>query len=319
MQKITNQIIIQKAYEIGFDLIGFAPAKKLTDETEKLKLWLKQNLNAGMSYMERNIDKREDVSAILENAKSVISFGVNYFTDFTYSEKFGTGKISRYAWGKDYHYLMWEMLEQLETFLHGIDENFKSKSYVDTGPVMDRAWAQKAGLGWQGKNGNIINKTYGSWIFLATMITDYEFDYDIPAVDACGSCSACIDACPTNAIIADGVVDSGKCISYLTIENKGEIPEKFLGKFNGWLFGCDICQDVCPWNKKFSKVTSKDYFAPIRGTELPLDYFDNLSNREFNRIFNDSPIKRARAKGMRRNSAFLGKEEEVVGKEKGNC
>ena len=308
MPEITNEIIIDKALELGFDLIGFAPAKKLTDNTENLKKWIGENFQAGMKYMEENLDKREDVSLILSGAKSVISLGVNYYTPFNHVNKPNTGKISRYAWGKDYHFLMWEMLEQLESYLRSLDSSFQTKSYVDTGPVMDRVWAEKAGLGWQGKNGNIISKKFGSWIFLATMITNFEFDYNLPEADSCGTCTACIDACPTKAIIADGVIDSNMCISYLTIENKGEIPQQFIGKFNGWIFGCDICQDVCPWNKKFAKETEKDWFKPLSGTELPLDMFENLSNRQFNRLFEESPVKRARAKGMRRNAEFLMQE-----------
>ena len=308
MPEITNQIIIDKATELGFDLIGFAPAEKLTTEVEHLKIWLHENHQAGMEYMKRNLDKREDVSLILPEAKSVISLGVNYYTFFNHENKPGTGKLSRYAWGKDYHYLMWEMLKNLEDYLCSLDSFFKSKSYVDTGPVMDRVWAEKAGLGWQGKNGNVITREFGSWIFIATIITNFEFDYNIPQTDLCGKCTACIDACPTEAIIENGVIDSNRCISYLTIENKYEIPSEFHGKFKGWLFGCDICQDVCPWNKKFAQETEKDWFKPLKGTELPLDMFDDLSNRQFNRMFEESPIKRARAKGMRRNANFLKKE-----------
>ncbi len=308
MPEITNEIIIDKALELGFDLIGFAPAEKLTREVKNLKNWLRENRQAGMKYMEENLDKREDVSLILPGAKSVISLGVNYFTPYNHENKPDTGKLSRYAWGKDYHYLMWEMLEQLENYLRSLDSSFQTKSYVDTGPVMDRVWAEKAGLGWQGKNGNIISKEFGSWIFIATMITNFKFDYNLPAVDSCGTCTACIEACPTDAIVSERIIDSNRCISYLTIENKGEIPQEFIGKFNGWLFGCDICQDVCPWNKKFAKETEKDWFKPARGAELPLDMFEELSNRQFNRMFEESPIKRARAKGMRRNAGFLKKE-----------
>ncbi len=308
MPKITNEIIIDKAHELGFDLIGFAPAEKLTREIILLKNWLKENRQAGMEYMEHGLDKREDVSLVLPGAKSVISFGVNYYTPYNHENKPDAGKISRYAWGKDYHFLMWEMLKQLEDYLRSLDPSFDAKSYVDTGPVMDRVWAEKASLGWEGKNGNVISKKFGSWIFLATMITNFEFDYNLPAANSCGTCTACINACPTEAIISEGVIDSNKCISYLTIENKGEIPQQFNGKFNGWLFGCDICQDVCPWNKKFAKETEKSWFKPLRGTELPLDMFEELSNRQFNRLFEDSPIKRARAKGMRRNAEFLKKE-----------
>ncbi len=308
MSKITNQLIIEKAKEAGFDLIGFSRSEKLTDEVNNLRNWLREKKNGGMEYMENNLDKREDVTLILPDAKSVISLAVNYYTPYYQSSKKGYGKISRYAWGEDYHIHIWKMLELLESNLAKIDNKFKSKSYVDTGPVMDRVWAERSGIGWRGKNGNIITKEFGSWVFIATIITNYEFDYDFPKPDACGTCTACIEACPTKAIVSPGVVDSNRCISYLTIENKGSIPDSFSNQFNNWLFGCDICQDVCPWNKKFAKPTNKKYFEPTIGTEIKLDFFEQLSNRKFNKIFNDSPIKRARAKGMRRNADFLKKE-----------
>ena len=172
-----------------------------------------------------------------------------------YSNENDKGKVSRYAWGKDYHLVIWEKLDELETMLKEIDPEFESISYVDTGPVMDKAWAVRAGIGWLGKHTNVINREIGSWFFIATLITNYEFDYSEMITDFCGTCTACIDACPTNAIVQEYVVDANKCISFLTIENKNEIPNEFKGKFDNWIFGCDICQDVCPWNQKFSVDT----------------------------------------------------------------
>ena len=241
--KLTNELIIEKAKKIGFNLIGFARADELKDETRHLKEWLDKGFQAGMKYMERNIDKRKDAFLILPKAKSIISLAVNYYIDKKHSNQKGKGKLSRYAWGKDYHLIIWEMLETLETSLKKIDPQFKSKSYVDTGPVMDKAWAVKSGIGWMGKHSNIINRNYGSWFFIANIINNYEFDYSDSIPDYCGSCTACIDACPTNAIVQPYVVDSNKCISYLTIENKGEIPGEFSDKFDGWIFGCDVCQE----------------------------------------------------------------------------
>jgi epoxyqueuosine reductase len=304
--KLTNDIVIEKAKSIGFDLVGFAKADELVEEVEKLNEWLKLGYQRDMKYMERNFDKRKDVSLILEDAKSVISLAVNYYTDHQYIEDKDSGKVSRYAWGKDYHLIIWEMLEALEAELKKIDPEFKSKSYVDTGPVMDKAWAVKAGIGWLGKHTNVINRELGSWIFIANIITNYEFDYTEPIPDYCGSCTACIDACPTDAILNEYVVDSNKCISYLTIENRGEIEQQFKGKFEGWVFGCDICQDVCPWNIKFLQPTTIEEFNPADGNkEINLYEISKMSSNEFNERFAESPVLRAKLKGLKRNAEFL--------------
>jgi len=304
--KITNEIFIKIAKEIGFDLIGFAKAEELKEEIAKLKEWLKNGYQAGMVYMERNVEKRKNVANILEDAKSVISLATNYYTNHQYSEKKNLGKVSRYAWGTDYHLIIWEKLDLLQFELKKIDPYFEGKSYVDTGPVMDKVWAVKAGLGWMGKHTNIINKELGSWIFLSTLITNYEFEYSSPIPDFCGSCTACIDACPTDAIIDEYLVDANKCISYLTIENKNEIPGKFKGKFNNWIFGCDICQDVCPWNKKFSNTALNENFNPLKGnSELNLDEVISMNENGFKIKFERSPIKRAKLKGLKHNAEFL--------------
>ena len=306
--KITNEIFIKKAREIGFDLIGFAKAEELNEELEHLKEWLKNSYQAGMTYMERNIEKRRNVKNIFKNAKSVISLATNYYTNHQYSENENFGKVSRYAWGTDYHLIIWEKLNLLESELKKIDASFECKSYVDTGPVMDKVWAVKAGIGWMGKHTNVINKELGSWIFLSTLITNYEFVYSSTIPDFCGSCTACIDACPTDAIIDEYLVDANKCISYLTIENKNEIPLKFKGQFNNWIFGCDICQDVCPWNIKFSNNSSVKEFNPAKGnTELNFEEVFNMSELEFKKRYEKSPIKRAKLKGLKRNAGFLKK------------
>ncbi len=304
--KLTNEIVINKAKDIGFDLVGFARAGKLENETEKLKLWLMRKYQAGMEYMERNTGKREDVRIILPDAKSVISLAVNYYTPEKHPDKNGFGKISRYAWGTDYHLVIWDKLAELESELKKADPGFDSVSYVDTGPVMDKAWAVKSGLGWLGKHTNVINKELGSWIFLSTIITNREFDYADEIPDFCGSCTACIDACPTDAIVDQYIVDSGKCISYLTIENKNGIPEEFKGKFENWLFGCDICQDVCPWNIKFAKESGdRDFYPAGRKTGLDLTEVKDMGETEFNKKFERSPLKRAKLKGLKRNADFL--------------
>jgi epoxyqueuosine reductase len=302
--KLTNEIVIKKAKQVGFDLIGFAQADTLDKESEQLRAWLDKNYQAGMDYMERNFEKRKDVKQILPDAKSVISFGLNYYTPDQYLNDRRKGKISRYAWGKDYHLIIWAMLDELEEELKNVDPDFESISYVDTGPVMDKAWAVRAGIGWLGKHTNVINREIGSWFFIANIITNYKFDYSNPIPDFCGSCTACIDACPTDAIVQEYVVDANKCISYLTIENKGEISEEFKDKFDNWLFGCDICQDVCPWNQKFPVETLIKDFHP-QNKELYLNEVEEMNEEEFREQFKNSPVKRAKLSGLKRNASFL--------------
>lgn len=302
--------IISKAKELGFDLIGFAPYQILEEETEHLVSWLAKNYQAGMEYMERNLEKRKDVREILADCKSVISLGMNYYTDETVNEIKNAGKVSRYAWGRDYHNVIWEKLDLLINYSKLIQPNFEAKSYVDTGPVMDKIWAVKTGLGWQGKHSNIINKKIGSWFFIATILSNHDFDqYNKPISDFCGTCTACIDACPTDAIVEDYLVDSNKCISYLTIENKKDIQDKFLGKFDNWIFGCDICQDVCPWNIKFAEQNRISDFQNNINKLIQFEEIDNMNKEEFKERFHESPILRAKLKGLKRNANFLKKEE----------
>ncbi|MDQ7817481.1 MAG: tRNA epoxyqueuosine(34) reductase QueG [Melioribacteraceae bacterium] len=302
---LTNQIVIEKAKELGFDLVGFAKAEPLIDEVNHLQQWLNLGYQATMDYMNRNLDKRKDVKSILPDAKSIISLAMNYYTDHKDSNQKDYGKVSRYAWGKDYHLIIWEKLELLEEKLKEIDNQFNSISYVDTGPVMDKAWAVKAGIGWLGKHTNVITREIGSWLFLATLITNQDFDYNETITDHCGSCRACIDACPTKAIVDEYVVDSNKCISFLTIENKGEIGSEFKNNFDNWLFGCDICQDVCPWNNKFSEISREKDFEPLNGTSFNLNEIIEMDELEFKRRYETSPIKRAKLSGLKRNANFL--------------
>jgi|WetSurMetagenome_2_1015567.scaffolds.fasta_scaffold10963_8 epoxyqueuosine reductase len=311
MPKLTNQIVIEKAKQIGFDIVGFAKADLLIEETERLESWIEKGYQASMGYMEKNLHKRKNVKEILPSAKSVISLALNYFAPENYSNEnhneksfLSVGKVSRYAWGKDYHLIIWQKLDELETALKELDPELETLSYVDTGPVMDKAWAVRAGIGWMGKHTNVINPDYGSWFFIATIITNYEFDYSQIITDHCGTCTACIDACPTNAIVKEYVVEANKCISYQTIENKEEIPNELKGKFENWIFGCDICQDVCPWNQKFSQNTWVNEFHPIT-KELSYDEVIKLDNQRFSEQFADSPIKRTKLKGLQRNAKFL--------------
>lgn len=304
MVKLSNQIILEQAKELGFDLVGFAKPELLQVETNKLKDWLEKKHHASMDYMERNFDKRLDVKKIFPEAKSIISLAINYYTKHQYGNQKDFGKVSRYAWGKDYHLIIWEKLQHFENKLKEINSEFDCISYVDTGPVMDKVWAARAGIGWIGKHTNVITKEFGSWIFLATVICNSEFDYDKPMEDYCGTCHACIDACPTKAIVDEYVVDANKCISYLTIENKGEISAEYKNQFENWLFGCDICQDVCPWNNKFSIITRERNFEPAN-KEISLNEIELMTLEIFNKRFETSPIKRAKLHGLKRNAMFL--------------
>lgn len=303
---IDNKTVTKIAKDLGFDLVGFAEAKELKSETKRLSEWLNAGYQAGMDYMNRNIDKRKDVKKILSSAKSVISLGMNYFSPEKYSHDENKGKVSRYAWGKDYHLVIWEKLDRIIELLKVEEPQFKAVSYVDTGPVMDKVWAVRGGLGWLGKHTNVINREFGSWFFIANIISNWEFDYSTQIEDLCGSCTACINACPTDAITKEYILDSNKCISYLTIENKDAIPQNFKDKFESWIFGCDICQDVCPWNIKFAKRTKHHEFYPVDNKkELDLDEVLNMTSNEFNQRFKESPVKRAKLSGLKRNARFL--------------
>ena len=308
---ITNKDVIETSASLGFDHIGFSNYAQLEEETENLEKWLQKGYNARMQYMERNLVKRKDVWEIFHGARSIISLGMNYYTAHQHSNEKDYGKVSRYAWGKDYHLIIWEKLDQLVLQWKELDPSFEAKTYVDTGPVMDKAWAVRSGIGWLGKHSNVINRNGGSWFFIATLITNYEFASSVKVAELCGNCTACIDACPTNAIVQDYVVDANKCISYLTIENKGEIDNKFSGRFDNWIFGCDICQDVCPWNKKFSVETTEEEFQPREGIkDLPLQLIENMTEDTFKQKFANNPILRTKLKGLKRNAEFLQKKDD---------
>lgn len=311
MRKIDNDIVISISKELGFDLVGFAKYEILEGEYKNLSNWLNKGYNAEMEYMERNLDKRKDPKYILPSVKSIISVGLNYYKNKKFENNPETGKVSKYAWGTDYHYVIWDKLEKFESKLKSINSEIETKSYVDTGPVMDKVWAQKAGLGWISKNSNVINKEIGSWFFIANILINEEFNYSQQITDHCGKCSACIDACPTNAILDGRMIDSNKCISYLTIENKGEIDQQFSDKFDNWLFGCDICQDVCPWNKKLQQETNAEEFKDLSNKQIKLKSILELSNSTFKKKYEKSPIFRARAKGLKRNAKHLLQSEKL--------
>jgi len=298
-----KQNIIKYAKELGFIDLKFTPVQVLSKEIKLYKQWIDSGFNADMKWMERNIDKRENIKLILSEAKTVIVAAHSYFTGINYPDELnGFGKISRYAWGDDYHDVVLNKLKMIEKYIADINENAVFKSYVDTGPILEKQWAVKSGLGWQGKNGMIINPKYGSYFFLGIIITNLEIEPDVPLKEMCGTCDKCIQACPTKAIIHPKVIDSNKCLSYWTIESKDDkMPEEFAKNQNNWIFGCDICQEVCPWNK-FSIPTSEEAFLPRNGeTILSKKYIYNLDDETFRARFNKSPIKRAKLKGMKKN------------------
>ena len=296
------------ALALGFHKVGIARATPLNDETSRLREWLARGYYGTMEWMNRNVEKRNDVRLILPGAASVISVAMNYQTPFVHSNDEQAGKISRYAWGDDYHDILTPKLHLLLEWMKSQKTGLNGKVYVDTGPVMDKVWAAKAGIGWEGKHTNIISHEFGSWIFLGELIVDIELEYDEPAIDRCGTCTLCIDACPTQAIVEPYVLDATKCISYLTIEHKGEIDDSLTKNFDGWLYGCDVCQDVCPWNHKFSEPTDVREFLPRENNIQPaLQEIEQLTEEEFKKKFKGSPIKRTKIEGLKRNGKVLKK------------
>ncbi len=300
-----SNLIKQEAMRLGFMACGISKAEFLEQEAPRLEEYLKHNRNGQMAYLENYFDKRLDPRLLVDDAKSVISLTYNYFTKLKQKDP-EAPKISKYAYGTDYHFVLKDKLKEL---LHFIQENIgevNGRCFVDSAPVMDKAWAQRAGLGWQGKHSLLLSKQKGSFFFVSELIVDLELEYDNPFVsDHCGSCTRCIDACPTDAIVAPYKVDGSRCISYLTIELKDEIPSAFKNKMDNWMFGCDICQDVCPWNK-FAISNGEEKFQP--NTELlgmnKKDWIE-ITEEVFSKIFKNSPVKRTKYKGLKRNIDFL--------------
>lgn len=300
-----SRLIKAEAQRLGFMACGIAKAGFLEEEAPRLEKWLKNNYHGEMQYMENHFDKRLDPRLLVDHAKSVISLTLNYFTAEKQQDHTAP-RISKYAYGKDYHLVIKEKLKALLDFIHEEIGEVHGRCFVDSAPVLDKAWAQKSGLGWRGKNANLISRQSGSFFFIAELIVDLELDYDTPfANDHCGSCTRCIDACPTDAIIAPYTVDGSRCISYLTIELKNEIPAHFKGKMENWMFGCDICQDVCPWNR-FAIPHQETAFQPNEGLmELKQADLVELTDEVFKKIFKDSPVKRTKYSGLKRNIEFL--------------
>lgn len=300
-----SQLIKAKSKKYGFQNCGISKAGFLEDDAKPLENWLKQNYHGEMGYMANHFDKRLDPTLLMEGSKSVISLSYNYFPEDQIStlENF---KISKYAYGQDYHEIIKEILNEMVAELKEEIGDFHCRVFVDSAPVLERSWAKKSGIGWVGKNANLITKQSGSFYFLAEIISDLELQEDSPTTDHCGTCTKCIEACPTDAIVSEKIIDGSKCISYATIELKNEIPESFKNKMEDWMFGCDICQDVCPWNR-FSAPHHQEKFKPNHFLEnAKKNDWEELSQELFSEIFRKSPVKRTKFAGLKRNIDFLG-------------
>ena len=305
MKEKHTILIKQVAKELGFNFCGIAQAQRLDDDARRLESWLNKGMHGSMHYMERYFDMRIDPRQLVPGAKSVITLLLNYFP--TEKQRNDELKISKYAYGKDYHEVIREKLNKYIEHIKPVIGDFHGRGFVDSAPVLERTWAQRSGLGWVGKNGNLINKQMGSFYFIATLITDLDLEADEAfARDYCGTCSRCIDACPTDAILPGKVVDGSKCISYFTIELKDMlIPNEMKGKFENWMFGCDICQDVCPWNR-FSKSTDEIEFMPLPEIlDLSTKEWEMMTEEKFKNIFKHSPLSRSKLKGIQRNLKFI--------------
>lgn len=299
-----TKIIKSIASDLGFDFCGVSKAGFLEEEAPKLENWLKKGYHGKMQYMENHFDKRLDPTKLVDGAKSVVSLMYNYYPeqDLAKSDSY---KIAKYAYGKDYHFVVKDKLKDFMSRIHEEIGEVGGRVFVDSAPVMERQWAAKSGLGWLGKNSLLLNKQRGSFYFLAELIIDLELEEDGPMQDYCGTCTKCIDACPTDAIVGDGIVDASKCISYLTIELKDDLPTEFDDKMEDWVFGCDICQDVCPWNR-FSKPHQEEAFQshPFLN-EMDKKDWEEMTKEVFNEVFRKSAVKRTKYSGLMRNIDFI--------------
>ncbi len=302
-EKLTR-LIKDKAKSFGFQSCGISKSEFLEEEAPKLEAWLKNNFHGEMKYMENYFDKRLDPRLLVEGSRSVISLSYNYFPkQDLFKDKLQ--KISKYAYGEDYHEVIKDILREMISELQDEIGEFSFRVFVDSAPVLERAWAKKSGIGWVGKNANIITKQSGSFFFLAEIICDLDLEYDHATTDHCGTCRKCIDACPTDAIVSDKLIDGSKCISYATIELKEEIPDSFKNKMENWMFGCDICQDVCPWNR-FSAPTLEEKFHPNEALQnFTKTEWKEMTQEIFSSVFRKSPVKRTKFAGLKRNLDFL--------------
>ena len=304
MREDPTRFLKRKANNLGFLSCGISKAVFLEEEATKLENWLNDGKHGKMKYMENHFDMRLDPRKLVPDAKSVISLSYNYFNENLQKDK-EAPKISKYAYGNDYHKVIKEKLKILFKELQKEFGDINGRVFIDSAPIMEKAWAAKSGLGWIGKNTNLISQKVGSFYFLAEIIVDLEFEYDSPVTDHCGSCTACIDSCPTGALVKPYEIDASKCISYLTIELKDEIPSEFNGKMDNWAFGCDVCQDVCPWNR-FSRKHNEPLFNPNQEMmKMGKKEWEELTEETFEVIFKNSAVKRTKYKGLKRNIYFI--------------
>ena len=304
---VTSAEIKAKARELGFTSVGIIPAERLEQEEARLKEWLARGYQGTMSWMERDPEKRADPRLLMQYCRSVVVCALNYYTAHEHIDSPLHGKISRYAWGDDYHDVLREKLTVLIDWIRGHAPDVNARICVDTAPFMDKAWAARAGLGWIGKHTNLITRAVGSWVFIGSVLLDIGLEYDRPQMeDHCGTCTACIDACPTDAIVEPYVLDSNRCISYATIELRDEkLPESIAANLSGWIYGCDMCQDVCPWNR-FETPTEESRFEPRRGeTALDLNQLASIDHDAYVDRFRHSAIKRTKLTGLKRNAAAV--------------
>jgi epoxyqueuosine reductase len=307
------QLIKRLAGELGFSFCGISKADFLSEEAPRLEAWLNKRMQGEMSYMENHFDMRLDPRLLVPGAKSVVSFLFNYYPDPKFDVVPGALKVSKYAWGEDYHLVVKDKLKLLMQQLTEQVGAVEGRAFVDSAPVLDKAWAKQGGLGWVGKNANLINKKQGSFFFIAELIIDLELQSDGPVSDHCGTCRACIDACPTEAIVEPYVVDGSKCISYFTIELKKELPQEWVARMDGWLFGCDVCQDVCPWNR-FSMINHEKRFSPREQLlRMSSGEWTDMSEEVFAQLARRSPLKRKGLEGLRKNAQLIG-EKSIGGK-----
>ncbi|GAA4830937.1 tRNA epoxyqueuosine(34) reductase QueG [Algivirga pacifica] len=301
-------LVKEKAAELGFDYCGIAKAGFLEEEAPKLENWLQQNMHGQMGYMANHFEKRLDPTKLVPGAKSMVMLMLNYYPEKDLGANEDTYKIAKYAYGEDYHHIIkWKLKELLKILQEEIGD-IDGRVFVDSAPVMERQWAQKAGMGWIGKNSLLLNKNRGSFFFIAELILDLELEPDGPVKDYCGTCTRCIDACPTDAIVGNGIVDGSKCISYFTIELKDAIPDEVSGKFKDWIFGCDICQDVCPWNR-FSRPHHTPELSPHEQLEdMSKKDWEEITDEVFRTLFKKSAIKRTKLEGLKRNIKFVQKK-----------
>lgn len=298
-----TQLIKTEAKRLGFLSCGISKAEFLEVEAPRLEQWLNKNRHGDMRYMENHFDKRLDPTKLVEGSKSVISLLLNYFPN--HQQTTNSYKLSKYAYGTDYHFVIKEKLKVLTDFIQTEIGEVNGRAFVDSAPVLDKAWAAKSGLGWIGKHSNLLTQQVGSFYFIAELIIDLDLDYDTITTDHCGTCTACIDACPTQAIVEPYVVDGSKCISYFTIELKDQLPNNLKGKFDDWMFGCDVCQDVCPWNK-FSKPHNEPLFNPHPELlEMTKKEWEEITEEVFKKVFQKSAVKRTKFEGLKRNIEFL--------------